>query len=231
MFVVLFEVQPRAEHWDRYLALAATLRPELTQIRGFIDNERYRSEHTHGWLLSLSTWQDEKALIRWRTHARHHKVQEEGRFEVLQDYRLRVGEVISDSCEGDLTRNRLDLTEVGAASAVTVTETPAQRAPPRPPAPSAELVDTERYTPISDEGRQTCCSPRGAPTTHRARGSSSNLTAHGTATSASSATTDCSNATRRPSTTRQSSMTPHDQQRRRRRRLKPRGPVCPRGVS
>lgn len=154
MFVVLFEVQPRAEHWDRYLALAATLRPELTQIRGFIDNERYRSEHAHGWVLSLSTWQDEKALIRWRTHARHHKVQEEGRFEVLQDYRLRVGEVISDSCEGDLTRNRLDLTEVGAASAVTVTETPAQRALPQPPAPSAELVDTERYTPISDEGRQ-----------------------------------------------------------------------------
>ncbi len=85
MFVVLFEVQPKREQWDRYLELAAMLRPELLQIRGFIDNERYSSEHIEGRLLSLSTWEDEKALVRWRTQARHHDVQRQGRFEVFED--------------------------------------------------------------------------------------------------------------------------------------------------
>jgi heme-degrading monooxygenase HmoA len=153
MFVVLFEVQPRAQEWDRYLALAGTLRPELTQIRGFIDNERYRSERTNGRVLSISTWQDEKALIRWRTHARHHKVQQEGRFEVFQDYRLRVGEVITDSHQDDLPQTRFDVTEAGAARAVTVSETPPGQAPPLPP-PSADLVDAEHYSPINTNGRQ-----------------------------------------------------------------------------
>jgi len=38
VFVVLFEVQPKKAQWDRYLERAAMLRPELEQIRGFIDN-------------------------------------------------------------------------------------------------------------------------------------------------------------------------------------------------
>lgn len=153
MFVVLFEVQPRPEEWDRYLALAGALRPELTQICGFIDNERYTSERTNGRVLSISTWQDEKALIRWRTHARHHKVQEEGRFEVFQDYRLRVGEVISDSQQNDLPQTRFDVTEAGAARAVTVTETPPGQAPPLPP-PSADLLDATPYSAINTNGRR-----------------------------------------------------------------------------
>jgi hypothetical protein len=37
-------------------------------------------------VLSLSTWRDEKALIRWRTLGVHHEVQEKGRFEVFEDY-------------------------------------------------------------------------------------------------------------------------------------------------
>jgi heme-degrading monooxygenase HmoA len=80
------------------------LRPELEQIDGFIDNERFSSLRRKGWLLSLSIWRDEKAVIRWRTRARHHEVQQKGRTEIFGDYHLRVGEIIAD--------NRLPLGEV-----------------------------------------------------------------------------------------------------------------------
>src|ERR1700751_3690534 len=76
MFAVIFEVNPKPEQWDAYLGYAKLLRPELEQIDGFIDNERFSSLRREGWLLSLTIWRDEKAVIRWRTRARHHEVQQ-----------------------------------------------------------------------------------------------------------------------------------------------------------
>lgn len=154
MFVVLFEVQPKESEWDRYLQLAATLRPELVRIPGFIDNERYTSERTEGRLLSLSVWADEKALVRWRTHPLHHEIQGKGRFEVFEDYHLRVGEVIADSAPGDLAQTHLERTEAGAGTAATVTEVgPGERAPHEPPS-SSDLVDVEWYSGINTAGKR-----------------------------------------------------------------------------
>ena len=79
MFSVIFEVHPRPEQWDAYLGNAKMLRPELEQVDGFVDNVRYRSLTREGWILSLSGWRDEKALVRWRTRGTHHGVQEKGR--------------------------------------------------------------------------------------------------------------------------------------------------------
>jgi heme-degrading monooxygenase HmoA len=97
MFAVIFEVNPRPEQWEACLGYAKLLRPELEQIDGFIENERFSSLCREGWLLSLSIWRDEKAVIRWRTQARHHEVQQKGRTEVFADYHLRVGEIIADN--------------------------------------------------------------------------------------------------------------------------------------
>jgi heme-degrading monooxygenase HmoA len=125
MFAVIFEVQPKSDRWEQYLALAKQLRPELERIAGFIDNERYRTRRTEGRLLSLSTWADEKAVVRWRTHAMHHGVQQKGRFEVFEDYHLRVGEITADTRTPpgqSLQQQRLDATEVGAAKVVSISE-------------------------------------------------------------------------------------------------------------
>src|SRR5271156_4428352 len=97
MFAVIFEVQPKKEHWNDYLDLAKYLKPKLEAIDGFIDNERFESKRTRGRVLSLSTWRVEKAVVRWRTQGEHHGVQEKGRFEVFEDYHLRVGEITADS--------------------------------------------------------------------------------------------------------------------------------------
>jgi heme-degrading monooxygenase HmoA len=112
----MFEVHPRQTQWDAYLEYAKMLRPELEQLDGFVDNIRYGSLGREGWILSLSSWRDEKSLVRWRTQARHHGVQEKGRFEVFLDYHLRVGQLtddtrLPDGCE--LLEQRLDETAVG----------------------------------------------------------------------------------------------------------------------
>ena len=134
MFAVIFEVNPRAEAWDVYLGHAATLRPELLAIDGFIANERYASRGRPGWLVSLSIWRDEKALIRWRTHALHHDIQGRGRASVFADYHLRIGEIVTDTdARAPLSRQRFDATEVGAAKVVSVTERPINPGPPEPP--------------------------------------------------------------------------------------------------
>jgi heme-degrading monooxygenase HmoA len=124
VFAVLFEVHPYTEQWDAYLGYAKMLRPDLEAIDGFVDNIRYRSLTRPGWILSLSSWRNEKALVRWRTLVRHHEVQVKGRSEVLADYHLRVGQVTTDSHvpEGHrLEEQRLDVTEVGKGTAVTLT--------------------------------------------------------------------------------------------------------------
>jgi heme-degrading monooxygenase HmoA len=123
MFSVIFEVHPRLDQWDAYLGYAKLLRPELEQIEGFVDNIRYRSLTREGWILSLSGWRDEKALVRWRTRANHHDVQEKGRSRVLLDYHLRVGQLTRDTRppEGHaLQEQRLDETETGEGTTVTL---------------------------------------------------------------------------------------------------------------
>jgi heme-degrading monooxygenase HmoA len=125
MFAVIFEVQPKRDHWDEYLALAKQLRPKLEAIDGFIDNERYRSKRSEGRVLSLSIWRDEKSVVRWRTQGEHHGVQEKGRAGVFEDYHLRVGEITSDTAPPEgftVDVSRLDETEIGDAKVCTITE-------------------------------------------------------------------------------------------------------------
>ncbi|MGE0418304.1 MAG: antibiotic biosynthesis monooxygenase [Acetobacteraceae bacterium] len=145
MFAVIFEVTPRPEQWDAYLAHAAALRPELLAIDGFLDNRRYASRRHPGQLLSLSLWRDEKSVIRWRTHGGHHAVQVAGRQAVFSDYHLRVGEVARDNGQV-LPPVRLDETESGAARAVTLIETPTDDAPP------AGIIDWDRFDGITVPG-------------------------------------------------------------------------------
>ena len=164
MFAVIFEVQPKPDHWDDYLAVAGSLRPELENIDGFIANERFTSRRRNGRVLSLSIWRDKKAVIRWRTLARHHHAQTRGRSEIFEDYHLRVGQIISDNrlpAGQSLLQQRFDDTEVGAAKLVTTTEFGADDPAPTdlagqlglPQALTAEISDHEGFVGINDPKR------------------------------------------------------------------------------
>jgi len=125
MFSVIFEVRPNDGRKDDYLDLAKHLKPILEKIDGFVDNERFESKLRPGWVLSHSTWRDEKSVVRWRTEGEHHVVQGKGRFEIFADYHLRVGDVTADTApprEAPILERRFDETEVGVAKIVTFTE-------------------------------------------------------------------------------------------------------------
>ncbi|GAA3061454.1 hypothetical protein GCM10010464_27240 [Pseudonocardia yunnanensis] len=154
MFSVLFEVHPKPDQWDAYLGYAKMLRPELEQIDGFVDNIRYRSLTREGWILSLSNWRDEKAVVRWRRLESHHRIQEKGRTEVLLDYHLRVGQITQDTrlpAGLELREQRLDETEVGEGTAVTLIDAPAGYTPESEPDRLARALglDLATHLPLS----------------------------------------------------------------------------------
>jgi heme-degrading monooxygenase HmoA len=96
MLAVIFEVEPAAGRQQDYLDLAATLKPELEKIDGFVSIERFASLTRPGKILSLSFWRDEAAIVRWREHEEHHRAQWRGRGGIFADYRLRVASVVRD---------------------------------------------------------------------------------------------------------------------------------------
>jgi heme-degrading monooxygenase HmoA len=96
MIAVIFEVSPADGQRDRYLDIASGLRTELEQIEGFLSVERFESLTTPGKLLSLSFFEDEAAVARWRCLHRHRAAQQAGRSGVFADYRLRVAHVLRD---------------------------------------------------------------------------------------------------------------------------------------
>jgi heme-degrading monooxygenase HmoA len=96
MIAVIFEVWPEKGREQEYLDIAATLRPLLDGIDGFISVERFESLYEPGKLLSLSFWRDEEAVAQWRQLERHRAAQAKGRTEVFKDYRLRIAGVVRD---------------------------------------------------------------------------------------------------------------------------------------
>jgi len=96
MIAVIFEVWPDANHRQDYFDIAATLKPELQKIDGFISVERFTSLTEEGKILSLSFWRDEDAVKRWRTHLEHRAAQRAGRGGIFSNYRLRVASVLRD---------------------------------------------------------------------------------------------------------------------------------------
>jgi heme-degrading monooxygenase HmoA len=96
MIAVIFEVTPYAAHKQQYLDIAASLKPLLQDIDGFISIERFQSLSNPDKLLSLSFWRDEESVAQWRNVEAHRHAQSIGRNEAFEDYRLRIAGVIRD---------------------------------------------------------------------------------------------------------------------------------------
>ena len=64
MTAVIFEVKPPDDQCPRYFDIAATLRPLLSEIEGFIAVERFQSLSDGCRILSLYFWRDEAAVTR-----------------------------------------------------------------------------------------------------------------------------------------------------------------------
>jgi len=96
MIAVIFEADALPAAQDRYLQLAAQLKPLLADTPGFISIERFQSLSTAGKILSLSWWEDEEAVAGWKRNLMHQAAQKEGRESVFAFYRIRVARVLRD---------------------------------------------------------------------------------------------------------------------------------------
>ena len=96
MIAIIFEVWPADGRKQEYLDIAASLRPLLERIDGFISIERFESLTEPGKILSLSFFRDERAVAQWRALEAHREAQARGRAVVFRNYRLRVAGVLRD---------------------------------------------------------------------------------------------------------------------------------------
>ncbi len=96
MFAVIFEVYPTAEGKAEYLEIAGKLREFLKNQEGFISIERFQSLTEESKVLSLSFWQDEASIKKWRNLIEHRSAQEKGKKALFKSYRIRVAEVVRD---------------------------------------------------------------------------------------------------------------------------------------
>jgi pimeloyl-ACP methyl ester carboxylesterase/heme-degrading monooxygenase HmoA len=94
--VVIFEVIPAEGHKDEYLNIALSLKPELEKINGFISIERFQSIYHSEKILSLSFWESEEAVQKWRNLETHRNAQSKGREYIFKDYHLRIAQVVRD---------------------------------------------------------------------------------------------------------------------------------------
>ena len=96
MIAVIFEVEPTEGRKQDYLDIAAKMRPMVDEVEGFISVERFQSLTDPSKILSLSFFEDEEAVQRWRNLHAHRSAQAKGRGGVFADYRLRIAHVMRD---------------------------------------------------------------------------------------------------------------------------------------
>ena len=99
--IVLFEVKPTKAGMQRYLDLAASLKPLLAGFEGFIRAERFTSLNEEGKLLSMNVWTDEEAVSRWRNVMEHRMSQKEGRERLFESYKITVCKAIREYSDKD----------------------------------------------------------------------------------------------------------------------------------
>lgn len=90
MVIVLFEAILKNGKMEDYLAQAAGLKSALFEAEGFIRSERFSSLAVEGKLLSMSVWDSEESVAKWRNTMAHRMSQKHGRENDFADYKITV---------------------------------------------------------------------------------------------------------------------------------------------
>lgn len=88
--IVLFEVTVKKGKMEDYLKIAGSLKDSLSNAKDFIRSERFSSLATEGKLLSMSIWENEESVSKWRNLAAHRMAQKHGRMNDFADYKITV---------------------------------------------------------------------------------------------------------------------------------------------
>lgn len=88
--IVLFEVTLKSGKMEDYLKMAGSLKDSLVKAEGFIRSERFSSLATEGKLLSMSIWESENCVSKWRNLTAHRMAQIHGIKNDFADYKITV---------------------------------------------------------------------------------------------------------------------------------------------
>ena len=88
--IVLFEVNVKSGKMQDYLQMAGALKDSLAKAEGFFRAERFSSLAAEGKILSLSVWESEECVSKWRNLAAHRLAQSCGRRNAFADYKITV---------------------------------------------------------------------------------------------------------------------------------------------
>lgn len=94
MILVIFEVVIKENHMDQYLNMANKLKDYISENKGFIRSERFSSLIEERKLLSLSIWENEEELSKWRNQTEHRLSQKIGRDSIFESYTITVASKI-----------------------------------------------------------------------------------------------------------------------------------------
>lgn len=101
MVIVLFEVILNEGRKEDYLQIASELKEHLEKSPGFIRAERFSSIVEERKLLSMSVWENEEAVQKWRNLEVHRYSQALGRDAIFESYRITVTKTIRSYTEKD----------------------------------------------------------------------------------------------------------------------------------
>ncbi|MCP5381049.1 MAG: antibiotic biosynthesis monooxygenase [Kordiimonadaceae bacterium] len=94
MIAVIFEAVLSDDKKEEYLEIASEIREKIELIDGFISVERFQSLSNPGKLLSLSFFENEDSVAKWRNLPAHRTAQSKGRAGIFHNYQLRVAHVV-----------------------------------------------------------------------------------------------------------------------------------------
>lgn len=112
MIYVIFEVMINEEHISEYLNLATKLKEDLQLNEGFVRSERFCSLVNERKLLSLSVWESEEAIDKWRKQIEHRKSQKQGRDYIFQNYTITVASEIRSYTNTDREKAPKDSNDI-----------------------------------------------------------------------------------------------------------------------
>lgn len=81
--------------------MAAGFKNELERTEGYLRSERFKSLVNEGKLLSLSVWENELAVQKWRNSFEHRLSQRQGHDSLFESYTITVASPIRSYTETD----------------------------------------------------------------------------------------------------------------------------------
>ena len=96
MVIVVFEFNVNKNREKDYFLEVKKLQTELQNAEGFIGVERFESNNTKGYYVSISSWKDDESVNKWHKNSKHAIAQNIGKKEIFKSFRIRVAKVFRD---------------------------------------------------------------------------------------------------------------------------------------